>query len=211
MQHSDNYAIAAGAARRRFLTYDLSGILAKSPVTDDAQFVYLPVLDRVCRVGKSTGKMAWSTPDGWEETERFNDVLTIFDYLCDGKENRRCTGEMKAMASFGHQFHTGLLENSAPTPLEKYIDTHPERFQNACLRLGGTPFPTGDLAYTLPFFPDLTVTVQFWHSDEDFPPQLRYLWDAAATDFIRYETMYYAVELLLGRLRYWMESAGESR
>lgn len=211
MQHSDNYAIAAEAARRRFLTYDLSEILAKTPVTHDGQYLYLPVLDRTCRVEKSSGKMAWSAPEGWQETTRFHDVLTIFDYLCDSRESRHCAGEMKAMASFGHQFHTGLLESSAPTALEMEIDQHPDRFRNACLRLGGTPFPTGDLAYTIPFFPDLPVTVQFWHSDEDFPPQLRYLWDAAATDFIRYETMYYAVELLLGRLGHWMESADGGR
>lgn len=206
MQHQDNYAITAEAARRRFLTYDLSKIISKSPVQHDEKYLYLPVLDRICRVEKNTGRMAWSTPDGWEETARFNDVLTIFDYLCDGRENRVPSGQMKSMASFGKLFHTGLLEEKEPTDLEKFIDTHPENFRKACVKMGAVPFPTGDLAYTFPFFPDLSVTLQFWHADEDFPPQLRYLWDANAADCIRYETMFYALGVLQERLSFWLES-----
>lgn len=206
MNRKDNYAIAAQEARKRFLTYDLSKIISKSPVEQDAENLYLTVLDRTCRIEKNTGKMAWSTPDGWEETQCFNDVLTIFDYLCDGREDRAPTGQMKSMSSFGRLFHSGLLEDSAPTELEKDIDSHPELFKTACLKLGGTPFSTGDLAYTLHFFPDLPMTVQFWHSDEDFPPQLRYLWDCAANDFIRYETMFYALGIIRSRLSFWIDS-----
>lgn len=206
MNRKDNYAITAEAARQRFTTYDLAKIISKTPLSHDGQYLYLAVLDRTCRIEKTTGKMAWSAPDGWEETAQFHDLLTIFDYLCDGRENRRTAGQMKSMASFGQAFHTGLLEGGEPTELEKTIDKNPKLFQNACLKLGGIPFPTGDLAYTLHFFPDLPMTVQFWHSDEDFPPQLRYLWDAAATDFIRYETMFYALRILHGRLSFWIES-----
>lgn len=206
MNRKDNYAITAEEARKRFLTYDLSKIISKTPLTQDGEYLYLPVLDRTCRISKTTGKMAWSSPDGWEETAAFNDVLTIFDYLCDSKENRRPTGEMKSMASFGKLFHSSLLEDAEPTELEKTIDKHPVLFQTACQKLGGIPFPTGDLAYTFRFFPDLPMTVQFWHADEDFPPQLRYLWDSATGDFIRYETMYYALGILRQRLTFWIES-----
>ena len=206
MHRKDNYAITAEEARKRFLTYDLSKIISKTPLTHDGEYLYLPVLDRTCRIEKSTGKMAWSTPEGWEQTSAFHDVLTIFDYLCDSKPNRAPSGEMKSMASFGRLFHSGLLEDREPTQLEKTIDAHPELFQKACLKLGGIPFPTGDMAYTVRFFPDLPMTVQFWHSDEDFPPQLRWLWDREANDFIRYETMFYALGILRERLTFWIES-----
>lgn len=205
MLRQNNYAITAENARKRFTTYDLDQILRKTPLTQDAQYLYLPVLDRICRIEKNTGKMAWQTPAGWDETTEFHTVLTIFDYLCDSKENRCCTGQMKAMSSFGHQFHTGLLEQSPPSELEQTIDQFPQRFRQACLRMGGTPFPQGDMAFTFRFFPDLPVTIQFWHSDEDFPPQLRCLWDAAATDFIRYETLFYALSMLKQRLTFWLD------
>ena len=205
MRRKDNYAITAQEARKRFLTYDLSKIISKTPLTQDADYLYLTVLDRTCRIGKTTGSTHWSSPTGWEGTSQYNDLLTIFDYLCDGKPGRAAAGEMKSMASFGKLFHSGLLEDSKPTELEKTIDAHPDLFQKACEKLGGIPFSAGDFAYLIHFFPDLPVAIQFWHSDEDFPPKLRCLWDAAAADFIRYETMFYALGILCSRLSFWID------
>ena len=53
----------------------------------------------------------------------------------------------------------------------------------------------------MPFFEDLRIAVQFWHGDEEFSPRLRFLWDAAADQYLRYETMYYALGLLRTRLQ----------
>ena len=50
-------------------------------------------------------------------------------------------------------------------------------------------------------FEDLRIAVQFWHGDEEFSPRLRFLWDAAADQYLRYETMYYALGLLRTRLQ----------
>ena len=43
--------------------------------------------------------------------------------------------------------------------------------------------------------------VQFWFADEDFPAQLQFFWDKNALQYLRYETMYYALGLLRGHLR----------
>ena len=61
-------------------------------------------------------------------------------------------------------------------------------------------FGGADLAFLLPFFQDLDLLVQFWHGDEEFAPRLRFLWDAGAGDYLRYETMYYALEMARRRL-----------
>ena len=39
----------------------------------------------------------------------------------------------------------------------------------------------------------LKIALQFWHSDEEFPAQIRYFWDENALQYVRYETMYFAV------------------
>lgn len=200
-QKYDNYALAAQQARARFLTYDQSAIAAKSPVTLDETYLYLKVLNRPCRIHRQTGIHAWRIGDTWQESLAFNETLTIFDYLCDAKTNRRLTGEYMAMSNFGLQFHSGLLEQAKATPLELAIDHDPGRLRRACTDLGGVPFPKGDAAYVLPLFPDLPIAIQFWHSDEDFPPQLRYFWDKASLDYLRYETMFYAVGIVTGELR----------
>lgn len=199
MSRPNNYDIMAQQARKRFLTYDQSAILAKSPATADENYIYLPVLDLTFRVCRHTGETDCAVGTCWTPA-RSHDMLTVFDYLCDAQPDRSLSGELKSMASFGHMFHTGLLEDSAATALETAIDQNPDAFVRACKALGGTPFPNCDLGFTLPFFPDLPVTLQFWHSDEEFPPRLRYLWDSSATCFLRYETMYYALDLLRTRL-----------
>lgn len=61
--------------------------------------------------------------------------------------------------------------------------------------------PGADLGYAVPAVLGVPVWVQFWHSDEEFAPRLRYLWDENALQFIRYETMWYAVGLLLERIK----------
>ena len=201
MPRQDNYAIMADNTRKLFLTYDQSAILANIPLTHDESHFYLPVLDRTCRISRQTGHIFWSSPDGsWEASTSPNDAITLFDYLCDAKPDRRLSGEYRALTGFGHQFHTGLVENSAPTALECFIDAHPDAFRSACEALGGKPHPKGDIGYTLPLFQDFPVLLQFWHSDEDFPPQLRSFWDTNALSWLRYETMYYAQRLLLDRV-----------
>ena len=57
-----------------------------------------------------------------------------------------------------------------------------------------------DIAYALPVFEDLELALFFWAGDEEFSPQIRYLWDENALAYIRYETMYYVLDWLRTRL-----------
>lgn len=204
MSRPDNYAIMEANARRLFLTYDQSAILAKSPATADERFLFLPVLDMTCRVCRETGEVRFLS-DGACTPAAPHDTLTVYDYLCDAQPGRSLSGQWCSTASFGHMVHTNLAETSA-TPLEKAIDSRPDAFIRACRGLGGVPFPACDIGFTFPFFPDLPITVQFWHSDEEFPPRLRFLWDGNSLQFLRYETLYYALGLLQRRLKTLMES-----
>ena len=96
-------------------------------------------------------------------------------------------------------FHTGLAENQRDPWAERF-EENPEGFRRACENLGGHPFPQGDIAYVLPLFDGLPVLVQLWFGDEEFPANLRFLWDENTPDYIRYETMWYAKGMLLKRL-----------
>ena len=120
-------------------------------------------------------------------------LLTIFDLLCDAKPGRHAAGTWRTTLDFGGQVHRGLLENEKPDALELLYDKDPARLRAACETLGGEALPGADVSYALPFFEDLRIAVQFWHGDEEFSPRLRFLWDAAADQYLRYETMYYAL------------------
>ena len=201
-QKIDNYQIQAQRARQRFLTYDQQQIIAKSPLTFDDDYLYLPVLDRTCMIRRQTGELFWQAGVVCTPSHDPSDAMTIFDYLCDSRRDRCLSGEFIAMANFGHQFHSGLLESGAPSALERRADQDLPGFCRACRALGGEPVTGGDAGFQLRFFPDLPVVLRFWASDEEFPAQLRFYWDKNTLFYLRYETMYYALGILQSRLLY---------
>ena len=201
-QKIDNYQIQAQRARQRFLTYDQQQIIAKSPLTFDDDYLYLPVLDRTCMIRRQTGELFWQAGGVCTPSHDPSDAMTIFDYLCDSRRDRCLSGEFIAMANFGHQFHSGLLESGAPSALERRADQDLPGFCWACRALGGEPVTGGDAGFRLRFFPDLPVVLRFWASDEEFPAQLRFYWDKNTLFYLRYETMYYALGILQSRLLY---------
>ena len=203
MLRRDNYALAAREARARFLTYDQAEILKKCPATADSAYIYLPVLSRLHRVSRATGHIQRLEHDTWQPADDFSTTLTLFDYLCDSRPVRCLSGREAVTASFGSHFHSPLLE--AASPLEFRIDKNPDYFRRACARLHGEPVSGGDLSFRVLLFPDLPVTMRFWHSDEDFPPSLRFFWDENTGSFLRYETMHYALGLIRARLTELLE------
>ena len=75
------------------------------------------------------------------------------------------------------------------------------KYKRVLLKISGEALAGADGSYALPFFRDLRIAVQFWHGDDEFAPRLRVLWDANADQYLRYETMYYAISLIKSRLR----------
>ena len=61
--------------------------------------------------------------------------------------------------------------------------------------------PGADLGYAIELLDGLRILVQLWHGDEEFAPRLRFLWDENTTQYIRYETTWFALGLLKERLR----------
>ena len=107
-------------------------------------------------------------------------------------------GKWKNMRDFGHGFHQNFLEQR--DPWAQRLQQEPDRFAKACQALGGEKFPLGDVAYSIPVFDDLRLLIQLWFGDDEFPAQLRWLWDENALMYLKYETMYYAVGVVQKRV-----------
>ena len=103
------------------------------------------------------------------------------------------------MQTFGLMFHRNLLED-ARDPWAERIDREPEAFRRACEGLGGIAVPGADIGYGIELFDGLRIGIQFWYGDEEFLPRVRYLWDENATQYLRYETMHFAIGLLRQRI-----------
>ncbi len=194
----NNYSLQAAAARARFLTYDQEALIQKHRLEADPQYLYSCMLGRSYRIHRKSGSIECREQSTWVDANTFEQTLTLLDLLCDSRPDRHICRREKAQASFGQMFHRNLAE--VPSEEAFLFDREPEGLKKACLRLGGTPCPGGDISFRFPFFEELCMTLRFWHSDEEFPPQLRWYWDENALAYLRYETMYYADRLLLNRI-----------
>lgn len=205
MSRSNNYLLQARQAKARFLTYDQQKLIDKLRLTADGQYLYISMLAQVYRICRTTGDMERKTGQEWADANTHEEVMTLLDLVCDSREDRFLSGRWKNMTSFGLMFHQNLLE-SARDPWAERFQADPEGFRKACLALGGAPLPTGDIAYAVELFDGLRIAVQLWFGDDEFPPNLRFLWDENALMYIRYETMYFARGLLLRRIEEEMKN-----
>ena len=200
MERVDNYQIQTQQAKKRFLSYDQQKLIEKLKLKYDAEFLYVKMLCKLYRLNRTSGDLeSWDGTD-WQDSNTFGEVLTLLDLVCDSREGRYLSCRWKNMQSFGLMFHQNLLEKDRD-PWADRFQQDPEGLRKACLALGGQPLPQGDVAYAIELFDGLPIALQFWEGDEEFLPRLRFLWDENALMYIKYETMYYAVNLLMDRIR----------
>lgn len=195
MKRVDNYEIQMGQAQQRFLTYDQRVIVAKCRIDCDADYLYPVMLGSRYRLCRRTGSLERQQGDIWQDANRFSEVMTLLDWLCDCAPERQLAGTFSGIQNFGHQFHQGLAEGGED-PFARKFDRDPAAFHRACRALGGTPLGGCDMGYAIELFDGLPIGVKFWHSDEEFPAQIRWFLDENALQYLRYETMYYAVGLV---------------
>ena len=203
MARTNNYLLQAAQAKRYFLTYDQNALIRKLHLPYDEDFLYPVLFSRRYRLSRESGDLEREENGVWRDANTFEEVMTLLDLICDSKEDRFVSGRWKNMADFGHAFHQSLLEERDPNA--EWFQSRPEDFRRACEALGGKEQPMGDIAYALEVFDGLPLLVLLWFGDEEFPASLRFLWDDNALQYLKYETMYYARNLLLQRLKAEME------
>lgn len=200
MERRDNYAMQAEKAKESFLHYDQEALIRKFRLRADENYLYPVMLSDTYRLSRTTGDLSRYAGDTWVDANTHGEVMTLLDLLCDSREDRFLTGSWKSMQAFGNQIHRNLLERPRDLTAERFAQNM-DRFERACRSLGGTPVPMGDMGFAIELFDGLKIAVALWREDEDFPAALRYYWDENALMYIRYETMYYAVDLLRSRLK----------
>lgn len=198
MERRDNYAISAQNAKKLFLSYDQQKLIDKLNLKFDDAYLYTTFLGSPYRIARSTGDLQRKAGEAWVDGNSFDEVLTLFDLVCDSAEARTPAHRWKNMTDFGLQFHQNLMESR--DPLAEWAQAEPEAFRGALLAMGAREIRGADIAFALPVFDMLEMALFFWAGDEEFAPRIRYLWDENALQYIRYETMYYCLGCLRTRL-----------
>ena len=194
MERRNNYAIAAAQARERFAGYDHEALARKLNIRLDGEYLYPVMLSCPYRIHRRTGDISRLDGGKWVEANGFDESLTLLDLVCDSREGRSISGRWKNMSSFGHQFHQTLLERA--DPWAQQLQEHPAALEAACRALNAEKCPIGDVAYAIPLFENLAILLKLTYGDDEFPASVHWFWDENALQYLKYETMYYAVALL---------------
>lgn len=194
MEKRDNYQTQAQQAKALFLTYDQTQLIEKFRLKADTECLSVNFLCKPYRISRHTGDVSVWKDGQWIDSNGYNVVMTLFDLLCDSQPDRYLTGRLRSMESFGKMFHQNLMDED---PRAVRIQQRPEAFQRACTALGARQVAGADLGYGMELFDGLELVFLFWYGDEDFAPRLRFYWDENAWQYLRYETMYFAVGLVM--------------
>ncbi len=204
MAKGNNYAVHAFQAKQRFLGYDQEKVIQKLKLKHDETYLYPVMLATTYRLSRATGDLERLEGDVWQDANTYGEIMTLLDLVCDSREDRFVSGRWKDMAAFGLMFHTNLLEGRKD-PLAELFQEKPDAFRRACGRMQGTPLPNGDICYAIDLFDGLPIAIQLWFGDDEFPPNLRLMWDENALMYLKYETMHFAKGMLLDRLKQMVE------
>lgn len=198
-----NYDQMARQTAANFIRYDQQTMICKFALAHDDSYLYIDFVGRHYRIDRQSGTVTWSV-DGFAAAVAgdYNEVMSIYDVLCDSKPDCALSGRMINLSNLsaiqGGSLPKGgyFYENRGAVFARKG-----QALARACEALEGKPDGIGDVGYELKLFPFLPIAVHFWETDEDFPPSLQILVDSNILDFLRYETVMFAIDHLLSRLK----------
>ncbi len=202
MERISNYEISKRRVQGEFLKYDQEKMIQKFALESDEKYLYINFIGHLYRINRHTGLVEWSE-DGFATCVEgeYNEALTIYDLLCDSKDDCQAANDyinlrsMSAIQGSAKKLGDGLFDGK-----DKIFDHKDELLCGVCEKLGGIKAGKGDVAYEIPLFDFLKCRIQLWNSDEEFEAQLQVFMDKNILDFIRYETVWFAVGHLMKRL-----------
>lgn len=191
----------------KFLDYDQTHMIEKFHLEWDAAYLYIKFVGRMYRIDRKSGKVEWSADAFVNCVDAgYNEAMSIFDVLCDAKDDCCLSGRFCQIDQL-----KGTVRSAGPGGTIflrqiQYLDHKTEAFCKACEALGGEKEKIGDVSYRLYPFNFLPMILQFWNSDEEFPANLKIMWDEHILDYIHYETSFFIVSHVLRRIKEMIEN-----
>lgn len=205
--NTNNYEIAKKRAQDWFLGYDQEKMIQKFSLPSDAAYIYIIFFHTLFRIQRVSGLVEYLyTKDRgifWMEAD-FNAALTIYDVLCESAEDCKLAGTFTKIDNLNRVMAGSkekILCEDNDSAYEKIFDRNPKLLEKLLEEMGGRRMDKGDVSMQIDVFPFLPVWVQFWYSDDEFPASLNILWDANATQFMHFETLWYAMGYLLRTMK----------
>lgn len=201
-----NYEKQAYMARELFLNYRQETMIEKFQLRNDEEYLYIELLDGKYRISRKSGAVEAQGRESYAVCLDYQAVMTLYDVLCRSEKRPYLSGEWCPLAS--------LQATGSSPSADRFTARYAAEFSGkaaeleaACRRLGGEKQSvpaSADVCYKIWLFPFFPAVFQFWDGDEEFAPKIMILWDRKSLDFMHFETLYYAMMILMERLHFYL-------
>ena len=202
----DNYEIQLENVRGLFLKYDQKAMIRRLSLESNSRYIYIKFLNREWKIERLTGLIQDRHSDADAD---FSTAMSIYDYICRDDPVLPGSGRKAPVNSILASSHAGVGESAIYDAYPRKFSRTPESFRQACMAMGGRPYPRGDIAYEFTVFEGLELVVQLWLADEEFPASMTLLWDEHVLGRLMYETTWYVCGSLLRNLSKLMDGISE--
>lgn len=225
-----NYEIQCEMAQKKFCQLDHEKMIKKFALPKEGNCVYFNYVNHRYQINLENGMVYYSdngkvccsesknsgcevlgselsgngiyNNETYNKKAGFDEIMAIFDVLCESKENLTLSGEWAIAQSLDYNVHYGN-----GTGIDMYagytnaFEGRMEELKTACEKLGGKPSKYADISYEIPVFDFMNVIFEFWDSDEEFPAKVQILWDKKVLDYVKFETTYYIAGHLMQQIQ----------
>ncbi len=188
-------------ARRIFLKYDQSAMIRKYHLENDEKYLFIRFMNREYEIARKSGVI---TRKGSTERAGHPETMSIYDMLCYSEklpELPPLTGQWESLSVLGGIIGAGHTQRLMTGRVLEPFAGKTEEMCRACEEMGGKKQKGADVSYILPVFDFFPFWFEFWDGDEEFPPNIQFLWDKNSLQFMHYETLWYIVDFVEDELR----------
>jgi len=201
-----NYDKMLAQAQGLFLEYDQDEMIRRWNLAHDSDYLYAEYLTEALRIHRRTGEVSYAREPaaGEYRAVRFvNEGMALFDLLTRSALRPRPTGRWSSISTLGGIIGAGHDRTLSHEDTAAQFQGRAGALARACERLSGVATGRADVGYAIPVFRDFEILFQFWDGDDEFPANIKYLFDENALQFMHYETLWYVMNSLSERLAWY--------
>lgn len=201
-----NYDKMLLQAQELFLGYDQGEMIARWALEHDGDYLYAEYMTEALRIDRRTGAVSYAREPAEGEycaASFVNEGMALFDLLTRSPVRPTPTGRWTSISTLGGIIGAGHDRTLSHEGTAAQFQGRCAALAAACRRLGGTATGKADVGYAIPVFRDFQILFQFWDGDDEFPANIKYLFDENALQFMHYETLWYVMRTLADRLAFY--------